>query len=105
MMSHPYRLDPEATQVLGTAAKLGAEVLARWAPEVDAAGRFPRESIEAIADAGLLGLTVPAALGGQGLGMRAFAGVAEELASACGSTAMIYVMHVAAAQAIASGGQ
>jgi alkylation response protein AidB-like acyl-CoA dehydrogenase len=35
--------------------------------------------------------------------MRAFAAVAEELATACGSTAMIYVMHVAAAQAIASG--
>ena len=104
-MSHPYRLDPEATEVVATATKLGTEVLARWAPEVDSDGRFPRESVEAIAQEGLLGLTVPAALGGRALGMRAFAGVAEELATACGSTAMIYVMHVAAAQAIASGGQ
>ena len=104
-MTHPYRLDPEATRALATATRLGAEVLARWAPEVDAAGRFPRESVDAIAQAGLGGLTVPAALGGQGLGMRAFAGVVEELAGACGSTAMIHVMHVAATQAILSGAQ
>ena len=103
-MSHPYRLDPKAAEAVAAATKLSGEVLTRWASEVDAAGRFPRESVEAIARAGLLGLAVPAALGGQGLGMRAFAGVTEELASACGSTAMIYVMHVAAAQAIASAG-
>jgi len=40
--------------------------------------------------------------GGKGEGMRAFAGVVEELAGACGSTAMVYVMHVCAAQAIAA---
>jgi alkylation response protein AidB-like acyl-CoA dehydrogenase len=34
--------------------------------------------------------------------MRTFAAVVEELATACPSTAMIYVMHVTAAQAIAS---
>ena len=34
--------------------------------------------------------------------MRDFAAVTEELATACGSTAMIYNMHVAAAQAIAT---
>ena len=41
--------------------------------------------------------------GGKGAGLRAFAAVVEELATACGSSAMIYNMHVAAAQAIASG--
>jgi alkylation response protein AidB-like acyl-CoA dehydrogenase len=45
---------------------------------------------------------VDSALGGLGQGPRAFAGVAEELATACGSTAMIFVMHVSAQQAIAS---
>ena len=34
--------------------------------------------------------------------MRGFAGVVEELAGKCASTAMIYVMHVAASQAIAT---
>jgi len=38
-----------------------------------------------------------------GAGMRQFAAVTEEIATQCGSTAMIYVMHIAATQAIASG--
>ena len=102
-MSHPYRLDDASTKAASTAARLAKTVLAPSAAEVDAKQRFPRESIDAIASAGLLGLCVPASQGGMGLGMRAFAAVTEELASACGSTAMVYVMHVSAAQAIASG--
>ena len=58
--------------------------------------------MKALADAGLNGLCLPKELGGQGEGMRAFAGAVEELAGACASTAMIYVMHVAASQAIAT---
>jgi alkylation response protein AidB-like acyl-CoA dehydrogenase len=70
---------------------------------VDTNARFPKESIDALARAGLLGLSLPSTHGGSGENMRAFAAVTEELAVACGSTAMIYVMHVAASQAIASG--
>ncbi len=102
-MSHPYRLDAASTQAVDNATKLAADVVARFAPEEDRAGRFPAESLDAVAKAGLLGLAVAKELGDQGLGMRTFAGVVEELATACGSSAMIYVMHVAAAQAVASG--
>ncbi|MEQ1832047.1 MAG: acyl-CoA dehydrogenase family protein, partial [Candidatus Eisenbacteria bacterium] len=70
---------------------------------VDAEARFPRESLSALARAGLLGVALPTDVGGMGLGFRGFAAVTEELASACGSTAMIFVMHVAASQAVASG--
>jgi alkylation response protein AidB-like acyl-CoA dehydrogenase len=102
-MAHPYHLDSSARSVVAHAAELATLVLARHAAEVDATGRFPRESLTALAGAGLLGLTLPASHGGKDSGMRVFAGVTEELAAACGSTAMIYVMHVAAAQAIVSG--
>lgn len=102
-MSHPYRLDSSARAAVDSAARLAREVLAVHAADVDATGRFPRESVDALAKAGLMGLTIPTAQGGKGQGMRAFAAVAEELAAACGSTAMIYVMHVAAAQAVGSG--
>src|SRR5689334_4955484 len=102
-MIHPYRLDEASTRAADAAAALARQHLAAHAADVDANRRFPRESVDAIAASGLLGLCVPASLGGMGLGMRAFAAVTEELASACGSTAMIYVMHVSAAQAIASG--
>ncbi|HTR96802.1 MAG TPA: acyl-CoA dehydrogenase family protein [Candidatus Acidoferrales bacterium] len=102
-MPHPYRIDEAAARAAATASRIASDVLAGSAAAVDAEARFPASGLEALAKAGLLGLTVPAELGGQGAGMRAFAAVAEELAVACGSTAMIYVMHVAAGQAIASG--
>lgn len=101
-MPHPYRFPITAAPHVSTAASIARDVLATHAGDVDAKARFPQESLDALARAGLLGLTLPASHGGQGEGMRAFAAVTEELAMACGSTAMIYVMHVAASQAIAS---
>ena len=94
-MPHPYGFD-------SSPLSLPLEVVARHGAEVDRRGRFPEESIAALGAAGLLGLTVSAELGGLGQGPRAFCVVAEELASACASTAMVYVMHTAAVQAIAS---
>jgi alkylation response protein AidB-like acyl-CoA dehydrogenase len=86
----------------GHVAADAREAAARHAAAVDAEGRFPRESVDALAKSGLLGLCVPRDLGGRGEGPRAFAAVVELLAEACGSTAMVYVMHVSAQQAIAS---
>jgi alkylation response protein AidB-like acyl-CoA dehydrogenase len=94
-MPHPYGFD--AAQL-----SLPVDVAARHSAEVDRNGRFPEESIGAVGAAGLLGLTVSNERGGLGQGPRAFCVVAEELGSACASTAMVYVMHTAAVQAIAS---
>ena len=66
------------------------------AVEVDATGTFPRRSIQALAEAGVLGLTVSAELGGGGEGMRAAAVVIERLARSCASTAMVTLMHYCA---------
>jgi len=101
-MAHPYRLDSRSAESVAAAAALSDDVLAKHAGIVDGAARFPREGLEALGRARLMGVALPAEAGGGGLGMRAFAGVCEELARNCGSTAMVYVMHVAAAQAIAS---
>jgi alkylation response protein AidB-like acyl-CoA dehydrogenase len=101
-MIHVYGLSNAALENVSTAAKLAAEVLAPNAADVDVQGRFPDEGLKALADAGLYGLCLPKEAGGKGCGMRAFAGVAEELAMACASTAMVYVMHVSASQAIAT---
>ena len=84
------------------AAEIARNVVARHADDVDRDARFPEESITALASAGLFGLCVAESLGGAGQGPRAFAAVVEELAQACGSTAMVYVMHVTAARAIAT---
>jgi alkylation response protein AidB-like acyl-CoA dehydrogenase len=101
-MIHVYGLSETALENVSAAAKIADEVLTANAAEVDEQGRFPRESVKSLADAGLYGLCLPKEVGGRGEGMRAFAGVVEELAGACASTAMIYVMHVSATQAIAA---
>lgn len=101
-MPHVYGLDAPAAGLAAAAAALARETAARRAGDVDEKARFPEEAIGALAREGFLGLCVPAALGGKGQGPRAFAAVVEELSQGCASAAMVYVMHVSAAQAIAS---
>lgn len=84
------------------AKQVAGDVLSRHADDVDRSGRWPEESVAALADAGLLGLSIDGALGGAGEGPAAFAGVASALAEQCASTAMIYMMHVCATQVIAA---
>ena len=72
------------------------DVVAPAALEVDKSGAFPRAGIDALGNAGLLGLTSAADVGGMGLGLDAAAEVIERLASACGSTAMVTLMHYSA---------
>jgi alkylation response protein AidB-like acyl-CoA dehydrogenase len=92
-MPHPYGSDPKSFD-------LPLELIRKHAADVDRQARFPQESIDALRP--LLGLTVAKELGGGGQGMRAFCTIAEELGRTCASTAMIYVMHTCATQAIAS---
>ena len=72
------------------------------AKEVDATGAFPRAAVDALRGSGLLGLTLPSAAGGLGGGPRELVEVVSRIAAACGSTAMVYLMHVSAAMAVAS---
>ncbi|MGW7239500.1 acyl-CoA dehydrogenase family protein [Streptomyces sp. NPDC054804] len=72
------------------------ELVGPLADEVDRSGRFPREGIRALGEAGLLGLLSAREHGGAGAGLRAAAQVIERLAGACGSTAMVLLMHYSA---------
>ena len=101
-MVHAYGLSPSAQENVAAASTIAKEVLSQHAADVDSQGRFPIEGMKALADSGFYGLCITKEADGKGEGMRAFAGVVEELAGACASTAMIYVMHVSAAQAIAT---
>lgn len=75
--------------------------LAERAAEHDAAGRFPSADFAELRQAGLLGLMVPARLGGMGAGFAGYAAVATELAAAAGSTALIFNMHASVTGALA----
>jgi alkylation response protein AidB-like acyl-CoA dehydrogenase len=72
------------------------------AERTDAEAVWPDSSVRALADAGLLALTIPQEHGGAGGTMREFADVTRQLAKSCASTAMIYLMHICGVQVIAA---
>lgn len=84
------------------ALKRVTAVAAENAGQVDAAGTFPVAALDALRSSGLLGLILPPEVGGLGAGPTEFTEVVAELAAACGSTAMIYLMHTAAAVTVAA---
>jgi alkylation response protein AidB-like acyl-CoA dehydrogenase len=77
--------------------------VAAIAEEVDREARFPRASIDALSRAGWLGLGVPERFGGPGGGPEEVVAAIEDVAGACASTAMVYVMHVVAVQTLIAG--
>jgi alkylation response protein AidB-like acyl-CoA dehydrogenase len=72
------------------------------APDVDRQARFPHEAVTALRGSGLLGLTLPIDVGGLGGGPADLVDALDQLARRCGSTAMVYLMHVAATMAVAA---
>src|SRR5439155_1377849 len=76
--------------------RLITDVIAPSATQVDKDGAFPTQNIRALGEAGLLGLLSAAEVGGGGLTLRDAAEVIERLSGACGSTAMVLLMHYAA---------
>jgi alkylation response protein AidB-like acyl-CoA dehydrogenase len=65
------------------------------AERIDITGEFPRASIDALAEAGVIGLPVAEPIGGGG-DLSDAATVVRSLAEVCGSTAMVVLMHYAA---------
>ncbi len=80
------------------------EVVRPDADKVDAEAVFPRPAIAALGEAGLLGLTVAGSHGGGGGDLGDAAEVVRRLAGACGSTAMVVLMHYAATAAFEAAG-
>lgn len=85
-----------------TAAHVSAAVLAPNAERVDKDAEWPKDSLHAIAAAGLMGLHVPRNLGGLDEGLLSLAIVTEELGRTCSSTAMCFGMHCVATKVLAA---
>jgi alkylation response protein AidB-like acyl-CoA dehydrogenase len=77
-----YTLTPDETTLVETARRFAEEVVAPKAAAWEAERRYPREAIEDACSAGLGGLLVPKALGGQGASFAAAAEIVETLAAA-----------------------
>jgi len=85
---------------VSSAKEIADRVLAPAARENDKQGKFSSEAIKSLGSAGLLGVMLPAELGGSALGPRTFAAIVSALAEADASVAMVYLMHVCAAAMI-----
>lgn len=84
---------PVGDELVETAARVGREVLAETAVDVDARSRFPEESVAAMRETGLLRALIPTELGGLGASVQTVARCVTELAKHCSSAAMVYAMH------------
>lgn len=74
-----------------------SKTVAVHARAVDREGIFPKESIAALGNAGLLGAVSAPEVGGLGLGSHGAVAIVERVAKECGSTGMVTCMHFAAA--------
>jgi isovaleryl-CoA dehydrogenase len=77
-------------------ARVIDDVVEPGAAAVDRDGTYPRAQLEALGEAGILGLASSPDVGGGGADLAAAASVVDELARHCGSTAMVVMMHYSA---------
>jgi alkylation response protein AidB-like acyl-CoA dehydrogenase len=89
------------TDALGKAERL-AERMGPRAGRYDEDAAFPKRDVEELREEGLLGLMVPARLGGVGAGFEEYVRVAVALAGGNASTALIFNMHASVTGGLAS---
>ncbi len=89
-----FELNEEQKLVRDMVRDFARQEIAPRAAEVDKSEEFPAENIRQMADLGLLGLPYPEEYGGGGGDYLSYAIAVEEIARACGSTALIYAAHV-----------
>ena len=82
-----------AAELIARAEEIASEVLAPAAEATDVADRVPDAHLEALADAGLLGIAGAVAEGGSDLDVEARRAVLRAVASGCGATAFVWAQH------------
>ena len=95
-------LSSRLRELRDAAETVARDVAAPHAEEVDREARWPEHSMDALKEAGLMGLHVPRELGGEGQGLVALVATTEALGRACSSTAMCFAMHCVGTAVIAA---
>lgn len=97
-----FTLAENQQDLIDQARAVGRRCLAPRASHYDRTAEFPADNVKDLATSGLLGMLVPARLGGAGADMVTYTSVVAELAEACGSTALIFAMHCGATHLLAA---
>lgn len=90
---------------MGALDSIVTQTVEPLALRTDTEGRFPRETMQALGQAGLLGLVSAASVGGAGKGLAEASQVVSRIAQACPSTSMIVCMHYSATAVIEAFGE
>jgi alkylation response protein AidB-like acyl-CoA dehydrogenase len=90
--------------VVAHARELAADLLAPAAAAVEAAETVPRAHFDALADAGLYGLTGPVEAGGLGADPATVASVVEELAAGDLATTFVWLQHLGVVRLVSAAG-
>ncbi len=88
-----FPLSYRGRDLVSLAAKIADEVAGPSATAVDADGRFPHESIQALRESRLLGAYLPTSIGGEGATLADIVAIGHVLGTRCGSSAMVFAMH------------
>lgn len=85
--------DADAPDLVDIAKRIAREVAAVHADDVDAAGRFPAETMAALREQGVMSALVPGVFSEQGVSITDMARAIEHIGSACSTSGMILAMH------------
>src|SRR2546421_10427766 len=103
-MRNDFYLSDEQRATRDLARSIARERTAPLAANVDETESYPAEQLALLGQQGLMGLYIPEAYGGTGMGTLAFCLAVEEIAWACASTAVIYLVQYAGGHPIVAAG-
>jgi alkylation response protein AidB-like acyl-CoA dehydrogenase len=103
-MDDAFGLRDDERHVRDLTRAIARERIAPLAATVDESEAYPAEQLGLLSQQGLMGLYIPEAYGGAGLGALAFCLAVEEIAWACASTAVVYLVQYAAGYPLVSHG-
>ena len=88
-----FALEPEHELIRETVRDFATQRVAPVAEALDREARFPYELVEALAELGLMGMTIPEEYGGAGTDTLSYAIAVEELTRLDSSVAITVAAH------------
>jgi acyl-CoA dehydrogenase len=104
MSAPPIGSRSDVEGLIAAVRRVGAEVAAAHADEVDEGARFPHEAFAALRRERALAACVPRALGGFGASTSEMALMTKALGEHCAATGLVFAMHLIQVGAIARHG-